>query len=48
MCIVFLVCIYNLTDDETFNLWNAPNVIFGDFYSAVTPDYIGLVVFYRF
>ena len=30
-----LICIYNLTDDETFNLWDTSNLILGDFYRAI-------------
>ena len=30
-----LICIYNLTDDETFNLWDTSNLILGDFYGAI-------------
>ena len=26
---------YNLTDDETFNLWDTSNLILGDFYGVI-------------
>ena len=30
-----LICIYNLTDDETFNFWDIFNLILCDFYGAI-------------
>ena len=30
-----LICIYNLTDDETFSLWDIFNLILCDFYGAI-------------
>ena len=33
--LVLLICIYNLTDDETFNLWDTFNLILGHFYGAI-------------
>ena len=44
-----LICIYNLTDGEIFNLWDITNLILGDIYRAiVTYNYIGSAVFIGF